>query len=198
MLGPDLLYSAQDVVYKQAFDTELVSTSRGVILRAGQHLLSGLGRGKLSMSYLQIYNERVHDLLMPHSFAEALQLREEPSGEVTVPQLTVEPVASEAQLARYLIDGSEHRSYRATTFNEASSRSHAVVTFYVETRDGERTRRSRLDLVDLAGSERWEPGENSVMSKAHATELMSINKSLSALGHCIHALAKRSAHVPYR
>lgn len=36
-----------------------------------------------------------------------------------MPQLTVEPVASEAQLARYLISGSEHRSYRATTFNEA-------------------------------------------------------------------------------
>ncbi|GMF28148.1 unnamed protein product [Phytophthora lilii] len=99
--------------------------------------------------------------------------------------------------------GNQNRTIRATTYNEKSSRSHALLqlSIEVESRGLESAttiiRRAKLNLVDLAGSEKWDT--DVVMGSDRSKELTSINQSLSALGNVISALVNpRRTHVPYR
>ena len=157
----------------------------------------------VTVSYLELYNEVVKDLLNPSD--KQLAIRQHPQLGVYVQDLAELVVAGEGDVLRLLEQGARVRHVAATAMNERSSRSHSVFTLRLEQRSvvasaggtTTTTVSSRINLVDLAGSER--------AAKTGATgdvlrQGASINKSLSALGNCISALAEGGAgkHVPYR
>lgn len=165
---------------------------------------------KFTCSFLEIYNERVFDLLDPRGNSGAsndfggLQLRENGRRGVFVEGL-IESVVENAQQATALMKlGAQNRHVGQTLMNRESSRSHSVFILQIQTkqikRDGiTRMRTSRFNLVDLAGSERQRSTE---ASGDRLKEAGSINKSLSALGNVIMGLVDKSAgknrHVHYR
>ncbi|KAL2547542.1 P-loop nucleoside triphosphate hydrolase superfamily protein with CH (Calponin-like proteiny) domain [Forsythia ovata] len=107
------------------------------------------------------------------------------------------PVRSTADVLDLMSIGLMNRAVGATALNERSSRSHSVLTVHVRGMDLETNAvlRGCLHLVDLAGSERVERSE---ATGDRLREAQHINKSLSALGDVISALAQKSSHVPYR
>jgi len=205
----------------------LTGAARGVIPRVLEALLAGAAgeaeggwrTAALSATYLQLYGERVYDLLQPLPVAAqpwskapqsdramaGLELRAGADGVACAAgaqSVSLESgggAALEALLAR----GAAHRALRATASNGASSRSHALLTLSLRqaTADG-RERACRLHLVDLAGSEKWdasEPGGGGGGGGARLAELCAINASLSALGACVRALGDPGRpHVPFR
>ncbi|XP_031412202.1 kinesin-like protein KIF19 isoform X2 [Meleagris gallopavo] len=147
---------------------------------------------EVSMSYLEIYNEVIWDLLSPSP--HSLQLREDSRGTVRVVGITELSASSTEEVLQLLLRGNQQRTQEPTAANRTSSRSHAVLQVTVR---GRGLRRGRLQLIDLAGSERaaWTQNCGQRMKEgAH------INRSLLALGNCIKALSKPagSAHVNYR
>lgn len=149
---------------------------------------------------LEIYNETIRDLLAASESSGAaaggLDIGQNKRGETLVRGLTVLSVETMADVVRGMDLASAHRTVSGHSVNDRSSRSHLVVTVNTTVRhpDGTVTRAS-LNLIDLAGSER--------VSKTEVTgdalkEAQHINKSLSALGDVIAALAARSKHVPFR
>lgn len=178
----------------------------------------------LTASYLEIYNECLHDLLRPAprrsgsgarrdagpaaSGSEPLEIKEHPSLGVHVKGLVEMPVRDRRQLARLMSDGNARRATGETLMNARSSRSHAVFSLRVTQQeavagtDGKerRERWSKINLVDLAGSER---ASKSGAEGGRLKEGIAINVSLSALGNVIIALASagkggKRPHVPYR
>jgi len=181
----------------------------------------------LRVSYLEIYNERIHDLLsMPtvngvgaNVAQEEIKLREDSKRGVYASPLKEEIVQSPTQLLRVIARGDQARRTASTQFNARSSRSHAVVQIVVESReripgnpatDNKRSgllpggvRVSTLSLIDLAGSEK------AAETKERRTEGSHINKSLLTLGTVIAKLSdskdkegkasdKDGKHLPYR
>ncbi|EGX43713.1 hypothetical protein TWF173_007706 [Orbilia oligospora] len=177
----------------------------------------------LRVSYLEIYNEKIHDLLSPAlnsgngifgQQVEEIKLREDSKRGVYATPLKEEIVQSPTQLLRVIARGDLARKTGSTQFNARSSRSHAVVQIVVESReritgggaplDGKQTgnaiggvRVSTLSLIDLAGSERAAENKERRQEGAH------INKSLLTLGNVIARLSqtkdgKDKDHLPYR
>lgn len=166
----------------------------------------------LRVSYLEIYNEKIHDLLsMPTNGGvggavaqEEIKLREDSKRGVYASPLKEEIVQSPTQLLRVIARGDQARRTASTQFNSRSSRSHAVVQIVVESREripgaaaspGENknkrsgllpggVRVSTLSLIDLAGSEK------AAESKERRTEGSHINKSLLTLGTVISKLSE--------
>jgi len=158
---------------------------------------------KISVSMMEIYNDAVHDLLLPGSDVASKSLDvagfgagELPPGVERVPGLTWRPVTSIDEVKQILVEGSRNRATASTALNAHSSRSHALLSVRVsaKTPDG-RTTTSNIHLVDLAGSERVDKSE---VSGQQLKEAQSINKSLSALGDVISALQRRTPHIPFR
>ena len=158
-------------------------------------------------SYLEIYNERVYDLLAEHSAgkeAQQLSVRESSVRGVYVENLTDRFVQSAEEAKAVMTQGVANRHTAATAMNRESSRSHSVFTLVIEAsekRDGvARSRQSLFHLIDLAGSERQKlTGAQGERLK----EAGKINQSLSALGNVISALVdvmqgKQGRHIPYR
>nr|GEW73286.1 kinesin KP1 [Tanacetum cinerariifolium] len=121
---------------------------------------------------------------------------EQPNG-LAVPDASMHPVTSTADVLELMNLGLMNRAVGATALNERSSRSHSVLTVHVRGTDLETNGvlRGNLHLVDLAGSERVDKSE---ATGDRLKEAQHINKSLSALGDVIFALAHKSQHVPYR
>uniref|UniRef100_F6GTL1 Kinesin-like protein n=1 Tax=Vitis vinifera TaxID=29760 RepID=F6GTL1_VITVI len=146
---------------------------------------------EIGVQMVEIYNEQVRDLLssdMKNSF--------HPHG-LAVPDATMLPVKSTSDVMELMDIGQKNRSVGATAMNERSSRSHSIVTIHAwgtDLKTGASLRGS-LHLVDLAGSERVDRSE---VTGERLREAQHINKSLSALGDVIFALAQKSSHVPYR
>ncbi|KAK2595246.1 Kinesin-like protein kip2 [Conoideocrella luteorostrata] len=164
----------------------------------------------LRVSYLEIYNERIHDLLnMPTGSGvggapqqDEIKLREDSKRGVYATPLKEEIVQSPTQLLRVIARGDQARRTASTQFNARSSRSHAVVQIVVESRErmpagaiggqqGKRSgilpggvRVSTLSLIDLAGSEK------AAESKERRQEGAHINKSLLTLGTVIAKLSE--------
>ena len=114
-----------------------------------------------------------------------------------VPGLTIDPVTCMEDVNKLIAAGKQNRSTFETAMNASSSRSHFVLSVYVN--NTHRTRgeehRGKLHLVDLAGSERL----SSTGAKGdRLKEAQNINKSLSALGDVVRALKQKSPHVPFR
>ncbi|XP_063992745.1 osmotic avoidance abnormal protein 3-like isoform X2 [Diachasmimorpha longicaudata] len=157
------------------------------------------------LSYLEIYNERLRDLLQDNCVEGALQLKEDPNrGTYVAGGLREVTVKDAAECARLVEQGDKRRALAATKMNATSSRSHAVLTISLEAlamgedteKRGAAVRRGRLHLVDLAGSERQ---SRTGAAGDRLKEAASINLSLSALGNVISALAAGNGrHVPYR
>ncbi|UNI19049.1 hypothetical protein JDV02_005268 [Purpureocillium takamizusanense] len=165
------------------------------------------------VSYFEVYNEHVRDLLVPVVPSSApphyLKIRESPTEGPYVKDLTEVPVRNINEIMRYMKLGDSSRTTASTKMNDTSSRSHAVFTIMLrqihhdmET-DESTERSSRIRLVDLAGSERAKSTE---ATGARLREGSNINKSLTTLGRVIAALAdpkqlrsgKRKDVVPYR
>jgi len=153
------------------------------------------------VSYLEIYNEQINDLLVPGS--TNLKIKEDPKQGVTVQGLKQQQVWSFDQVIILMNYGEEHRSYRETSIHEHSSRSHTIFKIFLESvskssrpSDG-RLKFGCLNLVDLAGSERL--GEFETRAPDQLGETGHINKSLFVLANVINKLAEgRSQHIPYR
>jgi kinesin family protein 18/19 len=155
---------------------------------------------QVSISYLEVYNEVLRDLLDPAR--GALELREDPVKGMSVAGISEVQATSAMEVISLLRMGNRNRTTEATAANETSSRSHAVLQIVVERR--ERTadtqqlvRVGKLSLIDLAGSERASVTQNSGI---RMVEGANINRSLLALANCINALGAKApgAFVPYR
>ncbi|MBW0471171.1 hypothetical protein O181_010886 [Austropuccinia psidii MF-1] len=155
---------------------------------------------EISISYLEIYNETIRDLLNPNS--SVLNLRESNSS-VSVPGLSTLTPQSATDVINLISSGNSQRTVHGTDANAVSSRSHAVLS--VNIRRKPKTAGliddwtvATLSVIDLAGSERASSTKN---KGDRLLEGANINKSLLALGNCINALCDpkaRGGHVPYR
>ncbi|RHZ59964.1 hypothetical protein Glove_360g45 [Diversispora epigaea] len=164
---------------------------------------------QVQVSYIEIYNERVRDLLNPKNKGN-LKVREHPALGPYVEDLSKLIVTSFQDVENLMDEGNKARTVAATNMNETSSRSHAVFTLLVtqkrhDTETGMDTEKvARISLVDLAGSER---ANSTGATGQRLKEGANINKSLTTLGKVIAALAEQSAgkkgkkgeaFVPYR
>ena len=149
------------------------------------------------VSYFEVYNEHVRDLLTPNHRSSSdhpyyLKIRESPTEGPYVKDLTDVPVKNYAELLRWMHLGDASRTTASTKMNDTSSRSHAVFTIMLKqihhdiSTDSTTERMARIRLVDLAGSERAKATE---ATGARLREGSNINKSLTTLGRVIAALA---------
>uniref|UniRef100_A0A915IPC8 Kinesin-like protein n=1 Tax=Romanomermis culicivorax TaxID=13658 RepID=A0A915IPC8_ROMCU len=160
---------------------------------------------KVEVSFMEIYNEKVRDLLDPKGCRHNLKVREHSILGPYVDGLSILAVSSHDQIESLIKEGNKSRTVAATNMNAESSRSHAVfcikLTQILNDLDagvsGEKV--SRISLVDLAGSER---AQKSGAVGERLREGSNINKSLTTLGLVISALADHSKakqkFVPYR
>ncbi|XP_036961582.1 kinesin-like protein KIF1B isoform X9 [Acanthopagrus latus] len=166
----------------------------------------------VEVSYMEIYCERVRDLLNPKNKGN-LRVREHPLMGPYVEDLSKLAVTSYTDIADLMDAGNKARTVAATNMNETSSRSHAVFTivFTQKKHDSETDlsteKVSKISLVDLAGSER---ADSTGAKGTRLKEGANINKSLTTLGKVISALAevdnctskskkkKKTDFIPYR
>ncbi|CAN1176128.1 Kinesin-like protein KIN-7E, chloroplastic [Linum perenne] len=152
----------------------------------------------LRVSYLEIYNEVINDLLDPTG--QNLRIREDPQG-TYVEGIKEEVVLSPAHALSLIATGEAHRHVGSNNINLLSSRSHTIFTLTIEssssgeTQGEEDVRLSRLHLIDLAGSE----SSKSETTGMRRKEGSYINKSLLTLGTVISKLTdSKATHVPFR
>jgi len=152
------------------------------------------------LSMIEIYNENIRDLLADTKEAPSgkkLEIMRDTLVGMYVKDCTSEPVHTASHCRTLIKQGNATRTTTATGLNDQSSRSHMLVTLTVRTTDlhtGDHYV-GKLSLVDLAGSERLAKSQTSGQA---LKETQAINKSLSALGTVIAALATQEKHVPYR
>uniref|UniRef100_A0A8C1X8F6 Kinesin-like protein n=1 Tax=Cyprinus carpio TaxID=7962 RepID=A0A8C1X8F6_CYPCA len=154
----------------------------------------------VSMSYLEIYNEMIRDLLNPSS--GFLDLREDSKGEIQVAGITEVSTINAREIMELLMKGNKQRTQEPTAANQTSSRSHAVLQVAVRQQSRcrdilQEVRFARLFMIDLAGSERASQTQN---RGQRLKEGAHINRSLLALGNCINALSEKNGnkYVNYR
>jgi hypothetical protein len=185
----------------------------GVIPRACTDLFANIqnhcdGNAQVELSYLEIYNEEIRDLMTSTPTPTAtttkqkkkLKLRETLNGEVYVSGLTKVPVQNAEEIYAHMQQAASRRVTAATKMNAASSRSHAlcVLTLQGVLEDGTKFT-SKLTFVDLAGSEKLSKTGAQGMRRQ---EGININKGLFVLGQVIGALSAENKHYrrkpPYR
>ncbi|PSR95732.1 Kinesin-like protein [Actinidia chinensis var. chinensis] len=154
------------------------------------------GNHVVHLSYLEVYNETVRDLLSP---GRPLVLREDKQG-IVAANLTQYRAYSTDEVMALLQQGNQNRTTEPTRANETSSRSHAILQVMVEYRVKDASnnvvnRVGKLSLIDLAGSERALATDQRTL---RSLEGANINKSLLALSSCINALVEGKKHIPYR
>ncbi|XP_021532089.2 centromere-associated protein E isoform X5 [Aotus nancymaae] len=147
----------------------------------------------LRVSYMEIYNETITDLLCGTNKMKPLIIREDVNRNVYVADLTEEVVYTSEMVLKWITKGEKNRHYGETKMNQRSSRSHTIFRMILESREkGEPSncdgsvKVSHLNLVDLAGSERAaQTGAEGVRLK----EGCNINRSLFILGQVIKKLS---------
>ena len=142
---------------------------------------------KMSISYLEIYNESINDLLDEEN--KNLELRITPNNETFVKGLTEEEVKSLDSSFIWLEKGESVRKVAETNLNHASSRSHTIFTIRLEINNNGAVKKSEINLVDLAGSESVNKTKAEGM---RFREGANINKSLLSLSNVISDLSKQS------
>lgn len=180
----------------------------GIIFLTMQELFERIEERKcektteLSLSYLEIYNETIRDLLVPGGSKGGLMLREDTNQSVSVAGLSSHHPQTVQEVMDMIMRGNECRTMSPTEANATSSRSHAVLQINVAQKDrnadvNEPHTMATLSIIDLAGSERASATKN---RGERLFEGANINKSLLALGSCINALCdpRKRNHVPYR
>ncbi|KAL4493521.1 hypothetical protein ABPG72_007529 [Tetrahymena utriculariae] len=149
----------------------------------------------IKASFLEIYNEKIHDLL--DSSKTNLNVKEDKLRGIFVQDATEAFVVKASDMMKVMRKGADNRSVAATRMNERSSRSHSIflLTLIQKNTETETSRLSKLYFVDLAGSEK--------IAKTHVSgqqleEAKNINKSLTCLGIVINSLSEKKEHIPYR
>ncbi|GMJ05412.1 MALECTIN DOMAIN KINESIN 1 [Hibiscus trionum] len=191
----------------KTFTMEGTKEARGVNFRTLEELFRIINERKkfcryeISVSALEVYNEQIRDLLVSGSqqgtMTKRLEVRQVGEGMHHVPGLVEAHVNNMNEVWEVLQTGSNARAVGSTNANEHSSRSHCLHCVMVKGENllnGECTK-SKLWLVDLAGSERV--AKTDVLGE-RLKETQNINRSLSALGDVISALATKSPHIPFR
>ncbi|GLT94955.1 hypothetical protein SLE2022_126640 [Rubroshorea leprosula] len=189
----------------KTFTMEGTPENRGVNYRTLEELFRISGERSNFMTYeiyvsmLEVYNEKIRDLFVENSNQppKRLEIKQAADGTQEVPGLVEARVYGTEEVWELLKSGSRVRSVGSTNANELSSRSHCLLRVAVKGENlinGQMTK-SHLWLVDLAGSERV--GKIEVEGE-RLKESQFINKSLSALGDVISALASKTSHIPYR
>ncbi|MBA0833268.1 hypothetical protein Goarm_017592, partial [Gossypium armourianum] len=188
----------------KTFTMEGTPENRGVNYRTLEELFrvagerGGVMKYELFVSMMEVYNEKIRDLLGESSNqpTKKLEIKQAAEGTQEVPGLVEACVNSTEEVWELLKSGNRVRSVGATNANELSSRSHCLLRVTVRGTNliNSQKTKSHLWLVDLAGSERV--GKIEVEGE-RLKESQFINKSLSALGDVISALASKTAHVPY-
>ncbi|XP_071503279.1 kinesin-like protein KIF22 [Diadema antillarum] len=184
----------------------------GVIPRSLNHIFQVIGSERqkqdahchgnswsyaVSFSYLEIYQEKIFDLLEPKN--RDLPIREDRMRNIFIPSLAERPISDFNEFAKYFIPASKNRTTAATKLNSRSSRSHSILLLRVvkERTEGSKkhTQTGKLYLIDLAGSENnKKTGNRGIRLK----ESGAINTSLFVLGQVVDALNQRLPRVPYR
>ncbi|EEB13334.1 predicted protein [Pediculus humanus corporis] len=184
------------------------TTEPGIMVRALHEIFNFVKNTNLpqnynvTMSYLEIYNENIRDLLNPET--GFLELREDQKEKtVHVVKLSEVSTSSTEEMIRLLQKGNKARTMEPTALNKTSSRSHALLSINVRQtfpsakneKLKARIKQGKLFMIDLAGSERASQTKNRgkrLVEGAH------INRSLLALGNCINALSGGATYVNYR
>jgi len=157
--------------------------------------LSVLFKVKVSVSYLEVYNEKVYDLLSASSFPAPLPVREDAMGKVVVQGVVQEAAQSVEKFKEIFERGVKRRKSAKTLLNSESSRSHAVLSVFVTLATETSEICSKIHLVDLAGSESNKRAGNEGERMA---ESANINRSLFVLNKVVDSLAKGYSRIPYR
>ncbi|KAG4150269.1 hypothetical protein ERO13_D05G385900v2 [Gossypium hirsutum] len=188
MSGPDLnTKQTWGVNYRALSDLFQISKERADFVKY-----------EVGVQMIEIYNEQVRDLLVMDGSNRRLDIRNNSQlNGLNVPDASWVPVSSTQDVLELMRTGQKNRAVGATALNERSSRSHSVLTIHVYGKElvSGSILKGCLHLVDLAGSERVDKSE---AVGDRLKEAQHINKSLSALGDVISALAQKSAHIPYR
>ena len=144
---------------------------------------------KLTVSFLEIYNEIIKDLLIDNDITHH-QIREDPIQGITIKDLKVLDVTNEEDVKLIITQGDQRRTKGQVEKNMISSKSHSILIVNIQVNSAGEISESKLVFVDLAGSEKGP-------SKRPYVETGTINKSLLALRNCINGLITKK-YVPYR
>lgn len=175
---------------------------RGIIPRIVEQMFASILRSPgnieytVRVSYMEIYMEKIRDLLVPQN--DNLPIHEEKSRGVYVKGLLEIYVSSVQEVYEVMRRGGAARATAATNMNQESSRSHSIFVITITQKNVETgsAKSGQLFLVDLAGSEKV--GKTGASGQT-LEEAKKINKSLSALGMVINSLTDgKSTHIPYR
>ena len=157
---------------------------------------------KVYCSYIEIYNENIHDLLTDSNFLKLIDDKKYGVIVAGAKKVIIDNFETGIEIKNF---GEENRKYRETLFNEYSSRSHCIFQIFIESfeikeeNDITTSKYSCLNLIDLAGSERINEYESKNVTTG---ETGYINKSLFVLAHVINKLAEnnqgKKIHIPYR
>ena len=147
-------------------------------------------------SYIQIYNEKIQDLLDTRK--TDLSIREDKKKGIWVEDSTEIYVSSVKEMEDVFTCGANNRTVSATEMNAGSSRSHSlfIVTIFQKNIVTDSTKSAKVFFVDLAGSEKM--SKTGITGGMGLKEAQNINKSLMTLGMVINALTENAQHVPYR
>ena len=179
-------------------------TEEGICMYAVDYLFKKISELKnkvftIKISYLELYNEQVIDLLTIKPSNEGIMIVEDPNKGVLLPGLSELIVKDSDEVYNYILKGNSRRTMGSTDQNQFSSRSHAILEINIEQCEKNIEKSdiliSKMLYVDLAGSEKG--GKE----KIRREEGGNINKSLLALGNCINILSdknKKNSFVPYR
>ena len=178
----------------------------GIMIRSISDLFKIINNEKeknyiIKISYVEIYNEIIKDLLADQSSRNRnqLEIRTDAQKGVILQGAEFKKVTKETDAYKLIMRGNKQRTENPTSYNENSSRSHAILQIYLEIEEQQVSTLNKekafgkFVLVDLAGSEK-----TPVLGKRNA-ESGSINKSLLALGKCINALTSQNkGYIPWR
>jgi hypothetical protein len=188
-----------------AAGTSEIKETDGIIPRATADLFRIIqekcdGNAQVELSYLEIYNEEIRDLMVENQDAEDLRIRETLNGEVYVSGLKSKAVSNPEEVGKYMEEASKRRVTASTKMNAVSSRSHAICALKIKGVLEDSTKfEAKLTLVDLAGSERI---KKTGAQGSRRKEGININKGLFILGQVVSALAeqrrKYKRKPPYR
>lgn len=196
--------------YTMSGDIDMIgnqlSENAGIIPRTLVSLFKRLEKSpefSVKVSFIELYNEELRDLLVPNETGERkVKIFEDPNKKSIVVQGMEEIfIKTATEGMKVLSDGSYKRQVAATQCNDLSSRSHSVFTITVHMKETdplsgeEYLKIGKLNLVDLAGSENI---NRSGAENKRAREAGMINQSLLTLGRVINALVDQSPHIPYR
>lgn len=175
------------------------ASDHGVIQRSLEALLRRLPEQdytdvSLSISFLEVYNEELMDMLRPDSTARLMLVDDDNRGTVCH-GLTEVPVTGVKEVLDMLDEADKNTKVSETKMNKFSNRAHRIFTIIIKFKRWETDVVSTLTFVDLAGSE--DIGKSGAKGIT-AREAAHINKSLLTLGRVINALAKSEKHIPYR